>query len=111
MGAVVAVAIVYALFADRLQTIVAAATGCSPGTAMILVKAATLGLAAVPCVAIWRGAHRLAGRIALRISAASASPAAAADGDLTGSTLLAGIFEIAIVFGAVTLLLAIIGPS
>jgi K+:H+ antiporter len=110
MGTVVAVAIVYALFADRLQTIVAAATGCSPGTALILVKAAALGQAAVPCVAIWRGAHRLALRIASSISAGSASPAEAADADLTGSTLLGGIFEIAIIFGAVTLLLAIIGP-
>jgi hypothetical protein len=58
---------VYALFADRLQLIVAAATGFWPGVATLLVKAAALGLAA-PCVSIWRGAHRLARRIAIPLS-------------------------------------------
>jgi CPA2 family monovalent cation:H+ antiporter-2 len=110
MGAVVGVAIVYALFADRLQVIVAAATGCSPASAIILVKAAALGLAAVPGVAIWRGAHRLARRIAAGITAASAPQDQAAEVDVTGSNLLAGIFEVAIIFGAVTLTLAIVGP-
>jgi CPA2 family monovalent cation:H+ antiporter-2 len=110
MGAVAAVAIVYAVFANRLQMIVVVATGFSPGTAAILVRATALGLVAVPGVAIWRGAHRLAHRIAASISAASAPPDQATDADLTRSNLLSGIFEIAIVFGAVTLLLAIVGP-
>jgi CPA2 family monovalent cation:H+ antiporter-2 len=108
MGGVVAAAIVYALFADRLEIIVAASTGCSLATAAILVRVVTLGLAAVSGAAVWRGAHRLARRIALTISAASAPSAAAADP--TRANLLVGIFEIAIIFAAVTVLLAIIGP-
>jgi CPA2 family monovalent cation:H+ antiporter-2 len=110
MGAVVAIAIVYAIFGDRLQVLVVAATGLSMGVATILIKASALGLAAVPCIAIWRGAHRLALRIAWSISAASRPSAQAFETDLTGSNLLAGIFEIAIIFGSVTVLLAIIGP-
>ncbi len=110
MSAVVAVAIMYSLFGDRFQSIVVLATGVSADTAMIIVKVAALGLAAVPGVAIWRGAHRLATRIASNLAAAAAFPDQATDADRAGSNLLAGIFEVAIVFGAVTLLLAIIGP-
>jgi CPA2 family monovalent cation:H+ antiporter-2 len=108
MSAVVAVAIVYALFAGRLQLMVTAATGVSAHSAMIIVKLAAVGLAAVPGVAIWRGAHRLAARIAANFAPASPDQAAAAD--LAGSNLLTGIFEVAIVFGVVLLLLAIVGP-
>lgn len=110
MSAVVAVAIVYALFSGRLQLLIGLATGVSAGTAMVIVKLAALGLAAVPAVAIWRGAHRLAVRIASDFVAAAASPEAATDADRAGSKVLAAIFEVAIAFGAVTLLLAIIGP-
>jgi monovalent cation:H+ antiporter-2, CPA2 family len=110
MGAVVAVAITYAIFADRLHAMIVALTGLSTGTATILIKAAALGLAAVPCVAIWRGAHRLARRIASNVSAAPGPSAVGTETDPTGSNLLAGICEIAIIFGAVTVLLAIIGP-
>jgi len=67
-----------------------------------------LVVAAVPCVAIWLGARRLALRIAFGISGKFAPRPA--DAHPTGSNVLAGIFEIAIIFGAVTLLLAIIGP-
>lgn len=110
MSAVVAIAIAYALFADRLQLMVVAGTGVSADTAMIVVKLAALALAAVPGVSIWRGAHRLAARIASNIAASSASPDHLTDADRAGSNLLAGIFEVAIVFGSVTVLLAIIGP-
>ena len=110
MVAVVAIAIGYELSADRLHAIVAAATGLSPVAATMLVKMAALALAAVPCVAIWRGAHRLALRIAAGISGAPVRPAAAAEAGRAGSNLLAGIFELAIVFGAVTVLLAIVAP-
>ena len=108
MGAVVAVAIVYTLFADHLEDLIAAAISCSPDTAEMLVGAGALALVAAPCMAIWLGAHRLALRIAYGISRKSASQATNAHP--TGSYVLAGIFEIAIIFGAVTVLLAIIGP-
>ena len=108
MSTVVAIAIVYALFAYRLQAMIGLATGVSADRAMIIVKLAAVGLAAVPGVAIWRGAHRLALRIAENIVAAAVADAAPADRE--SSELLAGIFEVAIVFGAVTLLLAIVGP-
>ena len=110
IAAVVAIAITYELIADRLETFVAAATGLSSDRATILVKAMALGLTAAPCVAIWRGAHRLALRIAASISQASARPDEPADADLAGPNLIAGIFEIAIVFGAATFLLAIVAP-
>ncbi len=109
MAAVMAVAIAYSLFVDRFQVIVAIATGASPGAAILFVKATALLLAAVPCVSIWRGVHRLAGKIASSISSPSAAPDEAA---MAGrkSDPLAGIFEIAIIFAVVTLILAIIGP-
>jgi len=90
--------------------VVSAAAGVSLETAAIIVKAMALGLTAVPGVAIWRGAHRLAIRIAESISPTSARPAGTMDADLAGSELIAGIFEIAIVFGAATFLLAIVAP-
>lgn len=110
MAAVVTIAIGYELLADRLHVIVATATGLSPVMATTLVKVAALALAVVPCIAIWRGAHHLAFRIAASISGAPAQPAAAAEVDRAGSNLLAGIFELAIVFGTVTVLLAIVAP-
>jgi hypothetical protein len=48
----------------------------------------TLGLTAVPGVAIWRGAHRLAIRIAENISPASARPDGTPDANLAGSDLI-----------------------
>jgi hypothetical protein len=93
-----------------LEIVVSAAAGVSLETAAIIVKAMALGLTAVPGVAIWRGAHRLAIRIAESISPTSARPEGTMDADLAGSELIAGIFEIAIVFGAATFLLAIVAP-
>jgi CPA2 family monovalent cation:H+ antiporter-2 len=110
MGAVVGVAIAYAIFDDPLRALIVAATGFSPEVATILIKTTALALAAVPCLAIWRGAHRLALRIAGNILGAPASASQAAETDLARSNLLAGILEIALIFGAVTILLAIIGP-
>jgi monovalent cation:H+ antiporter-2, CPA2 family len=108
MGAVVGVAIVYTLLADHLEDLVAATTGWSADTAEFIVGSGALALAAVPCAAIWLGAHRLSLRIAYGISRKSTSQTA--NTHPTGSYVLAGIFEIAIIFGAVTVLLAIIGP-
>jgi len=105
IAAVVAIAIGYEVTNDRLELVISAAAGVSLETATIIVKAMALGLTAVPCVAIWRGAHRLAIRIAESISPASARPDGTTDANLAGSELITGIFEIAIVFGA-----AIVAP-
>jgi monovalent cation:H+ antiporter-2, CPA2 family len=110
IAAVVAIAIGYEVTNDRLELVVSAAAGVSLETATIIVKAMALGLTAVPCVAIWRGAHRLAIRIAESISPAAARPDGTSDANLAGSELITGIFEIAIVFGAATFLLAIVAP-
>jgi CPA2 family monovalent cation:H+ antiporter-2 len=110
IAGVVAIAILYELTNDRLEILVSAAAGVSLETATIIVKAMALGLTAVPGVAIWRGAHRLATRIAESISPASARPDGSAEANLAGSDLITGVFEIAIVFGAATFLLAIVAP-
>jgi CPA2 family monovalent cation:H+ antiporter-2 len=110
IAAVVAIAIAYELTNDRVEMIVSAAAGVSLKTATIVVKAMALVLTALPCVAIWRGAHRLALRIAESISPASARPAATSDANGVGSDLITGIFEIAILFAAATFLLAILAP-
>ena len=110
IGAVVAIAILYELTNHRLEMVVAAAVGVSLETATIIVKVMALGLTAVPCVAIWRGAHRLAICLAESITPASARHDRTTDANVAGSNLIAGVFEIAIIFGAATLLLAIITP-
>ena len=89
---------------------VSAAANVSLDAATIIVKAMALGLTAVPCFAIWRGAHRLAIRLAESILPSSAGADGLTDANVAGSDLIIGIFEIAIVFGAATLLLAIIAP-
>ena len=110
IAAVVAIAIAYELTNDRLEMIVSAAAGVSLKTATIIVKAMALGLTAVPGVAIWRGAHRLAVRIAESISPESARPDAPSNANDSGADLITGIFEIAILFAASTFLLAILAP-
>lgn len=110
MSAVVAVAILFALFGDRIEPMVAVAIGGSLRTADMLVRTTAVVLAAVPCFAIWRGARRLALQIAAGILRAPVPGQAVDQPQQAEAKLLVGMFEIAIIFGAVTLLLAIIGP-
>jgi CPA2 family monovalent cation:H+ antiporter-2 len=110
IASVVTIAIAYELTNDRLEMVVSAAAGVSPKIATIMVKAMALSLTAVPCAAIWRGAHRLAVRIAENISPAAASQEATTDPSGAGFDLITGIFEIAILFAAATFLLAVLAP-
>jgi CPA2 family monovalent cation:H+ antiporter-2 len=110
MVSVIAIALGYELTVYRMEAFVVSLSGLSLRYATIVVKAVALALTAIPCVAIWRGAHRLSLQIAASIAPASARPDEAIDADQTGSILIAGIFEIAIVFGAATFLIAIVAP-
>jgi CPA2 family monovalent cation:H+ antiporter-2 len=69
-----------------------------------------LVLTLLPGVIIWRNAHRCAERIAVSIYQASAHPDHPAEVDHESTNLLIRILETSIVFGAATLLLAIIAP-
>jgi CPA2 family monovalent cation:H+ antiporter-2 len=110
IAAVIAIALAYELTADRLETMLAAATGVSADTADILVQAMALAVTALPGLAIWRAAHRIAIRVAEGISHPTSRPDGVTETDLAATSLLAGIFETAIVFGSATFLLAVIAP-
>ncbi len=105
---VIGVAIGYEFTYDPLEAMVGRTAGVSPGAAEILVHVMALVVAVGPGVIIWRGAHRMAQRVAASIFPTSALPDGSADA--VSAKLLAGIFETAIIFGAATLLLAIITP-
>jgi CPA2 family monovalent cation:H+ antiporter-2 len=107
---IIAIAATYEVTAYRLEVLVRAATGVLPDTAETLVQAMALVLAALPGIAIWRGAHSIGQRIAMSLSAAPLRSDEATEPDLANAGLLAGIFETAIVFGAATFLLAVIAP-
>ncbi|HVC44117.1 MAG TPA: cation:proton antiporter [Candidatus Binataceae bacterium] len=114
MAAIVAIAILYEFAAARLDAAMIATTGFAPLPAAIVVRAATIVLAAIPAAGIWRSARRLARTLAGGLAAASppsaSDPAAPADLSDPATALLTRLLELAIIFGAVTLLLALTAP-